>query len=431
MNKASRTVLLAAAGLLLAAAAAREAGLAWLAMPFLSYFGLALLLAPTREEIRLDATRSCRVVGKEGSTSIEVSVKVRNLGSRKIHLVLSDQLQKGMKLVEGSLSASASPAPREEAELKYVFEAARGSFEWTRLSVSVGDPFGLFTIEEKLDACARILVQPSYRRWRPFPLRLDKTLSSPGSIPIRLGGNGTDFWGIREYRQGDSLKRLYWRMNARNPLRRYTKEFIQERTAEVVIVLDGRQRMDASAGGESLFEREVAAVASLAAMLIRQGQRVGLFVMGTRPRNVIPDYGRAQLRRILDCLAAAEPQSERAREALRLLPALRYSPSAFMIVVSPFEEDDVSVFQRLRALGYHAVLVSPDALRFARSEIDGDRLGAQAATLSLVERKIGLNRIANLSFPVVDWRMDAELAPILEDALSRRAPARRSIGWKP
>jgi uncharacterized protein (DUF58 family) len=436
MNKGSRTVLVAVVCLVLGALAFREAGLAWLALPFLAYLGLGLAMAPTRDEVYLSARRSCRTLGEEGKmTRIDVVARARNLGARRMYLRLADPAPRRARLVEGSLSRRTALGPREEASLRYVFEATRGRFEWSSLVAEVGDPFGLFTVKKELEAAAAALVQPSYRKWRPFPLRLEKTLSSPGPIPIRLGGSGTDFWGIREYRRGDPLKRLYWRLNARNPFKRYTKESIVERTAEIIIVLDGRQRMDIAAGDTSVFEREVEAAASLAAMLIRQGHRVGLFIMGTRPRNIVPDYGRVQLRRILGCLAEAEPQSEMNRESLRFLPTLRYASSAFMIIISPFESDDVYAFQRLRALGYQAILVCPDELVLARERFDAQfeegPLVDLAVSAARLERRIALERIAGLGFPVVEWRLDRELAPMLEEALSRLAPARRSVGWKP
>jgi len=49
-----------------------------------------------------------------------------------------------------------------------------------------------------------------------------------GSIPARLGGSGTDFFGVREYHPGDSLRSLDWRLTARHPRQFFTKEFEQE-----------------------------------------------------------------------------------------------------------------------------------------------------------------------------------------------------------
>jgi uncharacterized protein (DUF58 family) len=426
ISKRARALGLIVILLLLAALLFRNAGLAWLALPFLSYLGFALSLAPVREGISLKALRSCEETRGERGSTVEVSIALKNEGRGKIRVTVLEPLMPGMQVDEGALALGATLRPGEEAQLKYRFEARRGRFAWDAVRARISDPFGLFEIEANLKAPSELIVQPHYRKMPSIPLRLQKTLSSPGSIPMRSGGSGTDFWGIREFRQGDPLKRIYWRLNGRNPLRRYTKDFIQERTAEIVLVLDGRQRMELQVGEESLFELEVEALAALAAMLIRQGQRVGLFIIGTKGRSVIPDYGRVQLRRMLNCLAEVRPEREGAGNSLHYLPVLRYSRSAFMIVMSPFAEGDEAVFQRLRALGYEAILISPNTLDFAGQTIAGDAMTAQAQRACRIVRLLGLGRIASLSFPVIDWRIGEDLAGLLERALTARSIATRT-----
>jgi uncharacterized protein (DUF58 family) len=430
LNSRSKALGLAVILLFLSALLFRNGSLAWMALPFLSYLGVGLVFAPQLEDARLIARRSCDEITREGKPSIEVVASLRNMAARTIRVRLIDPPMPGMTIIEGALESRSTLGPGEEAELRYRFEARRGRFFWEGLRLRIEDPLGLFEFETSVKAGARILIQPRYRKMPSIPLNLQKTLSSPGSVPIRLGGSGTDFWGIREYRQGDPLKRLYWRLNARNPLRRYTKEFIQERTAEIVLVLDGRQRMDLAVGDQSLFELEVEATASLAAMLLRQGQRVGLCIIGTTPRNVFPDYGKIQLRRILNCLAEAGPEGEGSRDSLHYLPALRYSRSAFMMILSPFAKDDDSVFQRLRALGYQAILLSPDALDFARPTLPGGSMNELALRACRIERKLGLDRVARLSFSVVEWRAAGDWVSLLKRALALRRASRQSTPWK-
>jgi len=45
-------------------------------------------------------------------------------------------------------------------------------------------------------------VYPPIKKFKAIPLRPRNTVHSPGSIPARLGGNGTDFFGVREYHPG-------------------------------------------------------------------------------------------------------------------------------------------------------------------------------------------------------------------------------------
>jgi uncharacterized protein (DUF58 family) len=433
MTSRAKVLGLLIIALIAGALAFRSGALAWIALPFLAYLGTGLVLAPVEGGARLAASRLCVEEPGTEAVAIAMTAALRNKGGRTIGVRVSDRPMPGARLVAGSLEATATLPPGEEVELRYVLEAARGKFRWEHLRVSVGDPLGLFEVEARVPAAAQAKVHPRFRRMRSIHLRLRETLTSLGSIPIRQGGDGTDFWGIREFRQGDPLKRLYWRLFARDPMKRFAKDFIQERTAEVVIVLDGRRRMELAAGGGSLFEREVEAAASLAAMLIRQSQRVGLFVIGPRPREVQPDYGRGQLRRILDCLAEASPESEGERDSLHFLPALRYSRNAFMIFISPLARDDEPIFRRLRQLGYRAVLVSPDTLDFAdelfaseefASSVTPRRIAGLAMRAGRIERRIYLESIARLSFPVVEWKVERDLAPLLDEALYRAARAR-------
>jgi uncharacterized protein (DUF58 family) len=433
MTSRARTLGLIVAALLAGALGLRSGALAWLALPFMAYLWAGLALAPVEGGVRLAASRRCGGEPRPGATAIEVAAELRNNGRRAIGVRLADPPVAGARLVEGSLEATATLGPGEVLELRYVLEATRGRFRWEELRAAVGDPLGLFEAEARLPAPAGIKVHPRYRRMRSFQLRLRQTLPSIGSVPVRQGGDGTDFWGIREFRQGDPLKRLYWRLFARNPNRPYAKDFILERTAEIVIALDGRLRMELVAEGESLFEREVEAAASLAAMLIRQGQRVGLRVIGTRPREVQPDYGRIQLRRILDCLAEAAPEPEGSGYAMRFLHSLRYSRSAFIVFISPLDRSDELTFRRLRQLGYAGVLVSPDVLDFAKGLLSGEgrgvpaaarRISALAARAGRIERRVQFEAVARLSFPVIEWKVESDLAPLLDAALARAARAR-------
>jgi uncharacterized protein (DUF58 family) len=413
------TLGLIVVGLLLGAVAFREGDLAWMALPFLAYICVGVAQAPAPERLRLRALRSCRETKKDGLVSVEVVVKVLNEGDASLRLSLVDPRQKGMRIAEGSLSSRTCIRPGEEAELRYAFESSRGCFSWEDIVAVAADPFDLAPTETRIEAAARVIVQPRFGKMRPFPLRPPKTLSSPGSVPTRLGGSGTDFWGIREYQQGDPLKRLDWRMTARNPHRLYTKEYIQEKTAEIVLVLDSRAENDFVLGEESLFEREIEAVAALAEMLLRQGQRVGLIVSGRGSQAIFPDYGRIQLQRILNRLAKAGTEGEGSRNGLRDLPVQRYSRSALLVILSPLETDDESAFRRLRALGYQGMVICPDSYHFMRTIIARDRSTILALRACRIERRLRLNAIANLSFPVIDWRIDRPLAPLLRAALAR------------
>ena len=424
MTRKALIIALLSFCLLLAALIARNRNLALMALPFLTYLGASILGAPSPEAIRLKATRSLNVISSGSTTAIEVGITVRNEGAETVPLRLSDQAQPGMKFTRGDFHRWVVLAAGEEAEFRYTFQAERGGFGWQTLRATASDPLGLFECELELPASAELQLRPNMRKFRPIPLRPNSTLHLPGSIPARLGGSGTDFWGVREYHAGDNLRRLDWRLSARHPRQFFTKEFEQEEIADIGLILDARRRLDVRVGEDSLFERTLSATASLAEVLLHQGHRVSLLIFGDRLATVFPGYGKVQLNRILRKLAEVSLGPSNADLSLEFLPLRMYSSRALIVILSPLTPGDWPIFPRLRAHGNQGLLICPDPFDFARESFAQDpasRLGVRAAR---VERRLQLRKIARLHFRVIDWQVDQPLSPLLRDAFSE---ARRSV----
>jgi uncharacterized protein (DUF58 family) len=284
----------------------------------------------------------------------------------------------------------------------------------------VSDPLSLIESEMILPANATIQVRPQVKKFKAISLRPQNTVHSPGSIPARLGGSGTDFYGIREYHSGDPLRTLDWRLTARHPRKLFTKEFEQEEIAEIGLILDARQRTDLRIGNESLFEHSIGATASLAEMFLHQGHRVSLHVFGGTMLNAFPGYGKTQLHRIMSCLSKAKIEAEsRALGSLDFIPIRMFPNHALIIVISSLTSTDRSLFQRLRAYGYQAFLISPDPIDFASSTLSHDATNQRAIRATRIERRLQLNEIAQLHIPVIDWQVRQPLFPLVRNALTR------------
>jgi uncharacterized protein (DUF58 family) len=421
MNNRALTLTAAVFGLLAAALLLRRADLAWMALPFLTYLGWGLLRAPAAEKVRggLRAVRKVEALRADGKTRITVRVEVENRGPALERLHLSDEPQNGIRPENGRLAQATELRAGETATLEYSFTAARGTFIWKTVRAVAGDSFGLTGEALALDAPAEVLASPALQKFRPFPLRTQRTLASSGSIPARRGGSGTDFWGVREYHPGDPLRHLDWRLNARHPQLLFTKEFEQESIADIGLILDARLKTDAVRGGESLFEHSARAAASLAEVFLRQGNRVSLFVTGDPPVSLYPGYGKVQLNRILHALARSGTHSGGTLGDIRLFPVQIFSSRSLILVISPLAANDWRLFPRLRAHGYQVLLISPDPLDYARAELPADRTGRLANRLARMERQLEIFRIRKLWIPVIDWTVGRPLAPLVRQALSR------------
>ena len=155
-------------------------------------------------------------------------------------------------------------------------------------------------------------------------------------------------------------------------------------------------------------------------MFLHQGHRVSLHVFGETMLNAFPGYGKTQLHRIMGCLSKAMVGTEnRASVNIDFLPIRMFPSHALIILISSLSSNDRSLFLRLRAYGYQALLISPDPIDFAYPTLPQDtvtnRLAIRAARL---ERRLRLNDIAQLQIQVVDWQVSQPLYPLVRNALT-------------
>jgi uncharacterized protein (DUF58 family) len=420
MNNKTLVIGLIILSLLIVALITRNGDIAWLMLPFLAYLGIGILQTPPIEKVRLSAVRSLEQRRSNGNVLVDVSLSVQNQAPETVNLFIHETVQAGMKIAEGDLSRWVELQPGESAELKYTFTAARGNFSWKSISTVVSDPLGVVETDMFLPASAMIQIRPRIKKFKAIPFRPHSTLHSSGSIPARLGGRGTDFFGVREYHPGDSLRRLDWRLTARHPRKFFTKEFEQEEIAEIGLILDARSTTDLQIGEESLFESCVGATASLAEMFLHQGHRVSLFVFGETLLNAFPGYGKMQLHRIMSCLSIAKIGTDnRASSNLDFIPIRMFPSRALIVIISPLTSADKFLFLRLRAHGYQALLISPDPINFAYPTLAQDIANRLAIRAARLERRLQLNDIAQLKIPVIDWQISRPLFPLVRNALTR------------
>jgi len=129
-----------------------------------------------------------------------------------------------------------------------------------------------------------------------------------------LHGLSVEFAGNREYAPGDDLKRLDWRVYARSD--RYTiREYEEESNLRATILFDASASMayagrnpGAHWGGMSKFDYAATLAASLASLLLRQRDAVGLVTFDRRHRTLLrPAATQSQLARIIEVLEDTKP----------------------------------------------------------------------------------------------------------------------------
>jgi uncharacterized protein (DUF58 family) len=174
-------------------------------------------------------------------------------------------------------------------------------------------------------------------------------------------GFNIEFAAYREYTPGDDLRRLDWRVFARSD-RHYIKQYEEESNVRVTFVVDASASMNYRGSGAALSKFDYAAtlVVSLAMLLARQQDPVGLVLFDEQAGTVLPPNAtQAQVTVMSGLLQACTPA--RKTELGGLLRSLtdRIRRRGLLVIVSDLFTDLEAVYDglnRLRFLG-HEVLV--------------------------------------------------------------------------
>lgn len=414
-NNKALFIVLMVMGLFIAALLLHQATLILLAIPFLTYLMMGILRSPGKPDVEA-ARHLSRVLGDAGEL-IEMRVSIHNRASSAINIHLQDPLFPSMETVEGSASRYVYAAPGESGELAYAFRVGRGVYGWKTIHVIATDPFCLFEQAQDLPAALELLIRPAPVRLRRLPLRPFITRHIPGSMPARLAGSGTSFFGIRDYQPGDPLRKLHWRMTARHPGELFTKEFEQDEIADIGVILDARALEGDQEGENSFFEQTVGAAASLADLFLREGNRLGLLVFGDRMIAHYPGNGKKHLHRIERTLAQVRPSRYISMEYLSYFSYRLFPRQSMIFMVSPLGPRDLPAYSRMAAEGYQVILLSPNPIDHTARAMPSDPVHTLAFRAAKMDRHVQLNRLLDLGIQVIDWPTDRPLNSALQQAL--------------
>jgi uncharacterized protein (DUF58 family) len=243
--------------------------------------------------------------------------------------------------------------------------ARRGSYEVGPLQISFVDPFGLARVRWRALGTSSFLVHPSVEPLSPP--RDQGERRSPASAARRqpTGVQGEDFYTLREYVEGDDLRRIHWASTAKR--NRYMIR--QEETpwhTRATIVLDDRAGAHEGFGHTSSFGRAVEAAASLADLYHRSGYSWRL--AGACHPGLPPGKGVEHLNRCLDLLATLQTSRQDEASLLRTLSDIEASggvEAALVLVTGSLDSEMAVALTRCRRRFRQVTAVSFPKHRFS------------------------------------------------------------------
>ena len=155
-------------------------------------------------------------------------------------------------------------------------------------------------------------------------------------------GTGIEFSEIREYKSGDDIRAIDWKVTARFN-RPFIKEFIEERDLRVYFVLD----VSASSSFGNNIEKKrksIELIASLMFSAMKNNDAVGLFLITDKLEKFAPARkGKKYILRLITNLLTFEPESKKTNliEPFKSVSKI-IKKRSIVFVVSDFFSDDFS-----------------------------------------------------------------------------------------
>ena len=156
--------------------------------------------------------------------------------------------------------------PGDIREVRYQIRSqVRGRYRLGPLKLRVRDPYGLATIATSLPGSTDVLVLPRIEILGSASPRGDG-IGAEGAIPHLIAAHGEDDVAVRNYHDGDDLRRIHWPSTAhRSQLMVRQEDHPAKRRA--VLILDSRAAGHQGSNAAGSFEWAVTAAASIAAHL--------------------------------------------------------------------------------------------------------------------------------------------------------------------
>ena len=246
----------------------------------------------------------------------------------------------------------------------------------------------------------------------------------------RHRGDGSDLADVREFRPGDRLRRINWRVTSRLG-QVHVNSMLTERDTDVLIVTDTLLDVaPADPTAPTSLDATVRAVAAISRHYVGFGDRVAIHDLGRRIGHVRSGTGPRQARVVLQVLSRAN-RSVPDWDVLR--PVGTVTSGMLVFFCSPLlEREAQDELVRLRRLGAEVIGVDtmPDGI--GRFEDIGtfrrDTFLGEAWMIRRMERDDAVARLRSIGIPVTPWRGTASLASVLLSMEAARSAPRRVLG---
>ncbi len=290
------------------------------------------------------------------------------------------RLPAGILMLEDGVPAELGSRPRflvDRADLSWRREVeypllgrVRGRFRTGPLLVRTTDPFGLVRLDRRFVATSEVMITPQV-----VPLTALRASGGAGSTgdarPHKIGVIGQDDALVREYRQGDDVRRIHWRSTARlGDLMVRREEQAWDPSAS--IVLDSRARAHAGPGMHSSLEWAISAAASVALHFLEDGFGVEIYEAdgSMRISGHLGQHSSASSEVVISRLTDLRPRSTRTLNYAIESAGVDQPSQLVVAVMGRLSPEDANALLRARRNRAHGLAMLLDVDSFAEGPDD-------------------------------------------------------------
>jgi len=380
-------------------------------MVMLTFVVLSSFLDVWMPNVKIRRETSSDNIFEDGDMNVRFIVKNKGLGIGFVEIY--DELPPQARITKGSNYTLLYMRPWQEVSFEYSLKLPlRGHYHLGPVKLRVKDAFDLFyneKIEESLHSFS-VFPQIEVLEEQVIKSRAPKLLS--GAMPLNVIGAGTEFYSLREFVPGDSLRSVNWKALAKKG-KMMVNETVREDVMDVILLVDAREVSAVGGGRDTPLEMSCRAAATYAKQLLDERNNVALMVYGDTVDRVDLDRGEHHLFKILTSLSSAKPQGNLKLEIV-LKDTLPYIPSGSPIILFSSLDDDYTIseaFTNTISRGYTITTVSPSSLDF---EERMKRIPAQPLLIARIERDNLISEIRSFGMQVGDWKSDEAVNTALQ-----------------
>lgn len=308
--------------------------------------------------------------------------------TRRNSLVQALGYERWLWLISRKQGANASPinlpalAPNSKTEvICEIIPKHRGVIRLTGMTVARPDPFGLFNACATISLPQSLLILPKLYQLPSIQLPGVKRYQSGGVALASSVGDSEEFRSLRDYRPGDSLRKIHWKSWAKvgKPI---VKEEQDEFFVRHALILDTFQSVNYS----EILEEAISIAASLACEVQTQESLLDLMFVGNEAYCFTFGRGLSHTDRMLEIIASVVACRDKSFDSIIPVVIEKVSLlSGCICIFLCWDEERKRLVNYLKSVGIHTLVLIITDKEGKLDNFDSDSMNDQLTNFRILK----------------------------------------------